>query len=133
MDLEIRKRIRVLREQRGFSAAGVAREVGIFRPFYTLIEGGKRRLTVELLEKIAGVLGVTVVELYGGNSGSSERLGTRDSNKPTQYLRPINTPELRRKLKPILGSNTDDFVDCYQLWVRAPKDLKRKLQSPDQG
>ena len=129
MNLEIRKRIRALREQRGLSAATVAKRVGISRPFYTLIEGGKRRLTVELLEKIAGSLRVTVVELYSSNFGSSEQVGLKGFSKPIQHLRPINTPELREKLEPLLGSNTDDFVACYQLWVKAPKDLKRRLQS----
>lgn len=131
MPTEITRKIRALREQQGLSASVVAARLGISRPFYTLIEGGKRRLSVELLEKIAGVMGVTVAELYSNNLESSGQAATKGPRGPIRYLRPINTPELRKKLEPLLGDNTDDFVICYQLWVKAPKDLKRRLQSPE--
>ena len=71
------------------------------------------------LEKIAATLRVSVSELYQ-EEPSEEKKKIR---KGYRSLRPVNTSELREKLGPLLGNKTDDFVDCYQLWVKASKGL----------
>ena len=76
MPTKILRRIRAIREQKGLSAADVAKYMGISRPFYTLIEGGKRRLTVDHLERIAGALGMTVSEIYDGIPGRRSKEAT---------------------------------------------------------
>ena len=126
MRIDIRDRIRSLRKERGFSAERVAREMGISRPFYTLLEGGKRRLRAEHVEKIAGVLGVSVGELYGEDALKRE-IRMVVGRLKGKHVRPINAPELRKQVEHLLKDQTDDFMACYQAWVKAPKKLRGKL------
>ena len=126
MRLDIRDRIRSLRNERGFSAEWMAREMGISRPFYTLIECGKRRLTAEHVEKIAWVLGVSVGELYGEDAREIRIVGGRLKGK---HVRPINAPELRKQVAPLLKDETDDFMACYQAWVKAKEEVKGRQKA----
>ncbi len=126
MRMDIRDRIRSLRKDRGLSAERVAREMGISRPFYTLIECGKRRLTAEHVEKITRVLGVSVGELYGEDALKRE-IRIVGGGLKGKHVRQINAPELRKRVEPLLKEQTDDFMACYQAWVKAPKKLRGKL------
>ena len=128
MTTAILRRIRVLREARGILAKDVAREIGISRSFYTLIEGGKRRLTAEYVGRIAKALNVPVSELYG-EVPANRQGGSPLTRAPDEYqhLWPINAPELRKRLKPVLGEQTDDAVDCLQMWFRAPEQVRKAL------
>ena len=138
MTTAILRRIRALREARGILAKDVAREIGISRSFYTLIEGGKRRLTAECVSKIAKALSVPVSELYG-EAPASRQDGSPLMPSPEgyQHLRPINTVDLRKRLKPLLGEQTEDAVDCLQMWFMAPKQVRKALlalcESDDEG
>ena len=55
---DVRQRIRTIRKQKKMSARVVSERMGISRPFYTQLEGGKRRLSVEYLIQAAEALGV---------------------------------------------------------------------------
>ena len=61
---EILKYVRAMRTSRNMSQERVAEFVGISRPFYTQLEGGKRRMRVDYILKIAAALGVPVSELF---------------------------------------------------------------------
>lgn len=123
----IQEHIRSLRKQKGLRAADMARKMGISRPFYTLLEGGKRKLTAAHVEKIAGALGMSVGELYA-SSRPAQKSGVPTGQKPSRHIRPINPPELRKRFLPYFGEQTDDMVGCIQMWV-ASEQLKRKIQS----
>ena len=130
METEITKRIRALRKQKGLSAGEVAQKLGISRPFYSLLEGGKRRLSAGHVEKIARILGVPVSKLFGEAPPSSqEEAAKADKRRPFKHLRQINTPELRKQLEPLLGNHAEDFMDCFHMYARAPGRLKRVLQA----
>ena len=118
--MEVRERIRIIRDQKGIRAKDIAVALGMARPSYTLIEVGRRRLTADHVQKIARVLGVTVAALYGEVP--------MPEPPPKKRLSQINTPALRKRLQPLLKERTDDAVDCLQLWFRAPGQLKRALQ-----
>ena len=60
---EIRKRIVQERKAKGLSAAEVAKQVGISRPFYTQLEGGTRRMDLVYFLAICRVLQVEPGEL----------------------------------------------------------------------
>ena len=120
--MDIQQRIRTLRKQRGLSAEEVAREMGISRPYYTLLEGAKRRLSAEHLEKIARVFGVSVGELYGDKT-SPRGMRTVGGPLKGKHVRPINAPELRKRVEPLLGDRTDDFLACYQAWVQGSESV----------
>ena len=125
--MDIRKRIRALREQKGLSADVMAHRLKISRPFYTQLEGGKRRISVEYLEGIARALNMTVAELYS----ESPLQSVEEPPQKARHLRPVNTAELRAKLEPLLGNRTADFMTCYQLWSHAPEKVKRELQEAE--
>lgn len=60
----VRANIRRTRKELGLSAQKVAERVGISRPFYTQLEGGTRRLSVDYLLAISKGLGVDVKDLF---------------------------------------------------------------------
>ena len=63
--IEIRKRIREMRIEKGLTGKEVAECIGISRPYYTQLELGMRRLSAEHVENIAIALDVSIAELYG--------------------------------------------------------------------
>lgn len=62
-DLQIGGRIRRLRRQRGLSQAKLAEALGISGSYLNLIEHNRRRITVDLLFRVAGQFGVEPGEL----------------------------------------------------------------------
>ena len=71
-----------------------------------------------------------VSELFGEAPPSSqEEAAKADKRRPSKYLRQINTPELKKQLEPLLGNQTEDFLDCFHMYARAPGKLKRVLQT----
>jgi transcriptional regulator with XRE-family HTH domain len=59
-------RLRTLREQRGLSMSGLAREVGVSRSYIWRIEHDQRRLNTRLIQNLARVLDVEPSVLIGG-------------------------------------------------------------------
>ena len=59
------KRIRAFRQAKELTAREVAKALGISRPYYTQLEGGKRRLSAEHVRQIALALDVRVGQLFG--------------------------------------------------------------------
>ena len=62
-----------LRERRlalGLRQADVARETGVSASYLNLIEHNRRRVTPDLLEALAGVLGMPLAALREGAGGS---------------------------------------------------------------
>ncbi|HAA75057.1 TPA: hypothetical protein DCE37_08065 [Candidatus Latescibacteria bacterium] len=124
MAVDIRKRIRDLRKAKGMSAKTVSEKMGISRPFYTQLEGGTRRLSVQYLEGIAQALGTTVADLYSEDGIPA---------LPSLIARSIageNSPELAEKLRPYLGEDSDTAAESVHCFDKAAKSL-RKLQSDD--
>ena len=126
MASDIGKNIRAIRDALGLTGAQVSRAIGLSRPYYTQLEGGTRRLSAENVRKIADVLGVPVGELYEGPRRPTGRKPTGRS-KP-KHLHPLNTPELRRRLKPLVGEHTGDAVQCTHMLVSAPEKVKEKMK-----
>ena len=126
MASDIGKNIRAIRDALGLTGAHVSRAIGLSRPYYTQLEGGTRRLSAEHVRKIADVLGVPVGELYDspGKRGARKPRGGR---KP-KHLRPLNTSEIHRRLKPLLGEHTADAVQCIRMLVSAPEEVKEKIR-----
>ena len=60
---KLRKRIVKKRKERGLSAADVAKQLGISRPFYTQLEGGVRRMGLVYFLAICEALQVEPGEL----------------------------------------------------------------------
>ena len=126
MAVDIRKRIRDLRKKKGMSAKDVSEKMGISRPFYTQLEGGTRRLSVQYLEGIARALGTTVADLYS-EDGKPET--------PDMIVKSVaesGNPELAERLRPYLGADSDKAAEGLQNLDKAAKTL-RNLKSGETG
>ena len=62
---DVLKRMRSIRERERLTGRDVAKKVGISRSFYTLIKNGDRKLSVEILLKIAQALNGRASEILG--------------------------------------------------------------------
>ena len=97
MQPNIRHRIRALRLQKGITTEELSKRMGISRPFYSQLEHGRRRMSVDYLEMIARILGVSVAELYSEDRGALEA-----EARPSVHLRPLNVARLRERVEPLL-------------------------------
>ena len=123
--VEVCERIRKIRESKNILAKEAARKLGISASSYTLLETGQRRLRVEHIEKIAKVLKVSVAEIFG------EEQEHGGAQREYKHLRPIGTPELRKKLEPFLGKQTDQVIQCFELWITASRCMGEAREARD--
>ncbi len=70
--MDLTHTIRTIRESKGLTQEDLADRLGVTRSNYAYLEGRGSKLTVEQLEKIAGVLGVTVTDLLTGEAQKVE-------------------------------------------------------------
>ena len=75
------ERLRALREERGLGPGELSKRSGVSRPYLWQLESGKKtRPTMDILERLAQALGVTVADFVGsqvvepGESGWPEGL-----------------------------------------------------------
>lgn len=61
--MDLINKIRTLRESKGLTQEDLADKFGVTRSNYAYLEGRGSKLTIEQLDKIAGALGVSVVEM----------------------------------------------------------------------
>ena len=64
----IGNKIRVLREQKGYSQESLAQELGLTQPSYARLEKQDERISITRLMQIAKVLKTSVAELIDENS-----------------------------------------------------------------
>lgn len=60
------KRVAELRRKRGFSQEEFAHECGFHRSYMGAVERGEKNITIQMIEKIAKALGITLAELFKG-------------------------------------------------------------------
>lgn len=65
-------KIRLLREQQGFSQGDLAYRVGINRSYLSEVENGHRNLTVDILTRLADIMSVTLSELFENVDGEDD-------------------------------------------------------------
>jgi transcriptional regulator with XRE-family HTH domain len=56
-------RLKTLRKEKGLSQEELALKSGLNRPYISAIEKGKRNVSLEVMEKLAGAMGVGMGEL----------------------------------------------------------------------
>ena len=87
MNEKLGSRIRALRSAKNFTQEQVADQIGVSRQKYARIESGVNSITLDILSKVAEVLGVTVGDItrvldetptvsyrIGGESESSKKI-----------------------------------------------------------
>jgi len=91
--LHLIQNIRTIRKQKGISQESVAYDLGIDYSTYGKIERGQIALTVDRLEKIATILGVTVEELYKWHENPKSSDAAESDNTIAQYKSQLNKCE----------------------------------------
>ena len=125
MTSDIAERIRTIRLQKGIKAITVARDVGISKGFFSLLENGKRNLSAQHVRNIAQALDVPAGMLYG----EVQMPPSNDAEKPKRkHLKPVNRNTLGRRLRPVLGPKTDEACDLLEVWLEAPQEARRLLE-----
>lgn len=100
----ISRRVRTLREERGFSLATLAELSGVGRSTISLIERGESSATATVLDKLASALGVTLASLFEhGSGGAAEPAPVARTAQQPVWTDPV-TGYQRRHLSPALPS-----------------------------
>jgi transcriptional regulator with XRE-family HTH domain len=60
------KKIAELRKKRGFSQEDFAHECGFHRSYMGAVERGEKNITIQMLERIAKTLKISLAELFKG-------------------------------------------------------------------
>lgn len=100
----ISRRVRTLREERGFSLATLAELSGVGRSTISLIERGESSATATVLDKLATALGVVLASLFeGSDDGSTPASPVSRAAEQPVWTDPV-TGYVRRKLSPAAPS-----------------------------
>src|SRR5436305_2115935 len=78
-DIEIGRKIRALRLERGLSQSGLADGIGLTFQQVQKYEKGTNRVSAGRLQQIAGILNTPITFFYGPMKPGSKRTGARDS------------------------------------------------------
>ncbi|MBI4993375.1 DUF4065 domain-containing protein [Candidatus Wolfebacteria bacterium] len=92
----LHKKLKLLREQKGFSQEQIATELNISRPTYMQIEKGERELTISEAKKLAGVFDMSLEDFLAGKESVNPVItiqGRKEKErKSTNEIR-INIPQ----------------------------------------
>ncbi len=69
MSNKVMSNLKVLREQCGFNQSQIAKFIGVDQSYISKIEGGERKITVDMLEKLCTLYGVTMSDIHSDNIG----------------------------------------------------------------
>ena len=69
--MRLRTKITEMAHEQGMSAAELARQIGTFRSNLSLIDAGKRPVSLRLLERIAGLMNLSPLDLLERKSDSA--------------------------------------------------------------
>lgn len=99
--------IRRLREERGISQEQLAKEIGVSRPTYVLIEKGERELTISEAQKLARIFGIRIEDFMDAKKSDvkvelPEEDGPTTKKEEKQEMR-ISVPQKNmKKFKEVL-------------------------------
>lgn len=85
---EIGLRLRALRKSRDLTQDALAHQIHISTPYLTLIEQGKRSVSIEILAELSHVFGVSTDYLIFGDDSSSTEPLYREWKQITQSRSP---------------------------------------------
>ena len=140
-NMSISENIQRIRQEKGIPQAKVAELIGMERTNYFRLEKRGNKLTIEQLEKIAGALGVSVVELLTGEVQKvedSERVKVlekeverlEESLKEVRYLN-RNLELLNDIFKTPLKTSKEGLDECKSSLVTFEKSLQDVLKAPE--
>ena len=104
-DVEIGRKIRALRLERGLSQSGLAEGIGLTFQQVQKYEKGTNRVSAGRLQRIADILNTPVMFFYGGMGGQAKKRDPR--NTSLAFLQTKGAVRLIRAYSEIHGRN------CY--------------------
>jgi transcriptional regulator with XRE-family HTH domain len=107
-DVEIGRKIRTLRLERGLSQSRLADGIGLSFQQLQKYESGANRVSAGRLQRIAALLGVPVTVFYGIPAGRAKRSETAD--EPFVYLQARGAVRLARAYAGISSRATRNAV-----------------------
>ena len=75
---QVRRKLRAMREARGYTMEQMAEMLDITRQYYGMIEAGKRTPALPLAQKMSAIFGVDVNDLFSGPEGNDELQSAND-------------------------------------------------------
>src|SRR3990172_6681402 len=105
MAKELYKKLKLLREQSGFSQEQLADELGISRPTYMQIEKGERKLTISEAKKLAGFFGLSLKDFLRGDTSPQHKVvleSASEDKKKKDGIRIIMPQANVKKFKEVL-------------------------------
>ena len=95
---EVGKRIRELRQKKGMLQEELARRAGLSPSALSNFEQGRRRTSLDWLEKISMSLGVSVSDLIPESRTRKPLAESKEEEKLLAHWRKIGSPELQDQL-----------------------------------
>ena len=83
--IEVGKRIKELREERGWAKGTLATRAGISPNYVPMLENGQKSPTIETLSAICFAFDITLVEFFNKNNTLLDKVSTL-TNKQRQLL-----------------------------------------------
>ena len=108
------EKIQRWQRESGLLGKDIAKMIGVSAPYFSDIRKGKQRGSIPVLAKIADILGRSIEDLL------------TDQKKEEN---PIKITELRKALRPLFKTETNDVAECIQLWRKAPRNFKVALRT----
>lgn len=91
--MTVGQKIKQIRKDKGLQQKSVAAEVGLDQSNYNKIENGRREPSVEVLQKLAVIFGVTVDELLNPDDNKNPTPVTVEDKTITEKIRLIEQLE----------------------------------------
>lgn len=119
--MSIAENIKKLREERGFLQKQVATEIGLGNSHYSKIENGQREASVDILDKLATLYGITIDQIIHMEKATPKEITLEDKTAAEQLrliaqldekdkaviFSMIETMLTKKKFKDFFQNNTD--------------------------
>lgn len=87
--MEVGEKIKQIRKDKGLQQKAVAIEVGLDQSNYNKVENGRREPSLEVLQKLSAILGVSIDELLSSENNKKPSLVTVEDKTISEKIRLI--------------------------------------------
>lgn len=114
--MDIKDKIRQIRESKGFTQEDIADKLGVTRANYRYFENRGNKLTIEQLGNIASALGVSMADILGYNSESNNSQEVEQLRKRNEELED-RIEEFKDRIK-----DKNDKISDLKIFIEKIKD-----------
>lgn len=120
-------KIRMIRELRGYSQEYMAENLGIKQNMYSRIEGNQTKLTAEMLQKLAGVLGVSPMDIMSQQPAIVNFQPNQGTQNAIGHIETF-VSEQRELIDKILASKDEEIERLNKIIEGLLKDKEQLMQ-----